>query len=222
MNRVTSQSVAPESPAASPSDPAPLDARLARTLVPLLVRFRITPNALTTLRVLLGLAAAAALAMGPPGWATAGAWLFVLSNFVDHVDGELARLSGQSSRWGHYYDLACDVLVHVLLFVALGYGLRAASPGAWSVIIGTVAGLAVALTFWLHLRMKRALDARRARLPATHAFEIEDILYLFPLVTIFDIRLAFLTVSAVGASVFAAWLTLRFRRMRGANRAPRG
>ena len=48
----------------------------------------------------------------------------VLSNFLDHTDGELARIGGKSSRIGHIYDLARDAAVTVMLFVAIGIGQR--------------------------------------------------------------------------------------------------
>ena len=199
-------------------EPRPLDARLARVLVRPLIRTRVTPNDLTTLRLVLGLVAAGGLAVGSPAWASAGAWLFALSNFVDHADGELARLSGRTSRWGHYYDLASDALIHVLLFAALGYGLRSDAPGVWTTLLGAVAGVAVAFIFWLHMYMEQALGKQGARLPAAGAFEIEDAMYLFPLVTIFDIRLPFLVAAAIGAPLFAGWLGLHFRRVSAARR----
>src|ERR1700756_742633 len=128
--------------------PAPRtwDARLARRLVTPLVDTRITPNHLTTIRLLIGLAGALCLARGGFPRSNAGAFLIVLSNFVDHTDGELARISGKTSRIGHFYDLASDALVTVLLFLGMGYGLgaMAAHSGAeWRVppaVLGGIAG----------------------------------------------------------------------------------
>lgn len=192
----------------------PLDARLARRLVAPLQNSRITPNHLTTLRLILGLAAAALLAQGSLIWANVGASLFVLSNIVDHTDGELARLSGAFSRFGHWYDLACDALVHTLLFAALGYGLRDGALGGWGVLMGLSAGASVAFIFWLHMHMEAVLGKLDARLPSARHFEIEDVLYLFPLVTLFDIRTPFLIAAIIGAPAFAAWLAVRFLRLR--------
>src|ERR1700753_1604584 len=95
---------------AAPAAQRPWDARLARRLVTPLKDSRATPNHLTTVRLAVGLAAAAAFLPGTYRWMNIGALLMVLSNFLDHTDGELARISGKTSRIGHIYDLASDAL----------------------------------------------------------------------------------------------------------------
>src|ERR1700726_1292010 len=108
-----------------PAASRPWDARLARRLVAPLIHSWVSPNHLTTLRLGVGLAAAAAFTPGTYGWANLAALLLVLSNFLDHTDGELARISGKGSRLGHYYDLASDALITVCLFIAIGVGVNA-------------------------------------------------------------------------------------------------
>src|SRR6185503_4896657 len=100
----------------------PWDARLARKLITPLKDSWVTPNYLTTVRLGVGLAAAAAFLPGTYGWSNLAALLLILSNFLDHTDGELARISGKSSRIGHVYDLASDAVVTILLFCAMGVG----------------------------------------------------------------------------------------------------
>lgn len=197
----------------------PLDARLARRLVAPLETTRATPNHLTTLRLVLGLAAAFCLAQGSIAWANIGAFVFAFSNFVDHTDGELARMSGTSSRFGHWYDLISDALIHTLLFAALGYGLHAGVLGDWAVLMGAVAGAAVAFIFWLHMYMESILGKTDASLPSARYFEIEDVLYLFPLVTLLQIRTPFLIAAVIGAPAFALWLGLYFVRLKRAGAA---
>src|ERR1700754_1552890 len=141
--------------------PRTWDARLARRLVTPLVNTWVTPNHLTTLRLMIGVAGALCLAHGEFAWANAGASLIVLSNFVDHTDGELARISGLSSRLGHYYDLACDAVVTVLLFVGMGSGVSASGVDlrfqGEPVVLGSIAGVAVALIFFLRMRVEQRL-----------------------------------------------------------------
>src|SRR6202046_2221752 len=111
----------------SPVVQRPWDARLARRLVAPLKDSWVTPNHLTTVRLFGGLAAAAAFIPGTYGCSNVAALLLIVSNFLDHTDGELARLSGKSSRIGHVYDLASDAFVTIGLFVGIGVGVAAKS-----------------------------------------------------------------------------------------------
>src|ERR1700734_4514499 len=128
-----------------PAANRPWDARLARRLVAPLIHSWVTPNHLTTLRLGVGLAAATAFIPGSYGWSNLAALLLILSNFLDHTDGELARLSGKTSRIGHFYDLASDAVVTVLLFVAMGAGVAAKRGLLLSlppITLGAAAGVA--------------------------------------------------------------------------------
>ena len=157
-----------------PAPPRTWDGRLARWLVAPLRDTGVTPNHLTTLRLTIGVAGAAGLAAGSYRWVNIGALLIVLSNFVDHTDGELARISGKTSRFGHYYDLASDAIVTILLFTGLGVGVgtrrcrcavaRAVSP----VMLGAVTGVAVALIFFLRMRTAALLGIHRVAQSFAH------------------------------------------------------
>ena len=169
----------------------------------------VSPSQLTTVRLATGLAAGVGLALGPH-YFMLGAWLFAISHFLDHADGELARITGKHSRFGHYYDLIADALVTAGLFIGLGIGLRDSALGAFAPLFGAVAGVAVSLTFWLHLQTSKQLGAR-AHVPKTILFEMEDILYLVPLVVWLGGAYWFLLVSTIGAPAFAIWLYFQYR-----------
>lgn len=196
-------------------EPRTWDARLARRLVTPLVGTRVTPNHLTTLRLAIGLAGALSLAQVQYGWANVGAVLIVLSNFVDHTDGELARISGQTSRFGHVYDLASDAVVTVLLFTAIGAGVAASGVvlAVPAPVLGIVAGVAVALIFFLRMRIEARTGKAGVRQSFAAGFETEDVLYLLPLVTLADGRMPFLVAASFGAPLFAAWVWFDYRRV---------
>ncbi|TDY38710.1 phosphatidylglycerophosphate synthase [Paraburkholderia rhizosphaerae] len=184
-----------------------------------LVNTRVTPNHLTTVRLLIGLIGALCLARGGYGWVNLGALFIVISNFVDHTDGELARVSGKSSRIGHFYDLASDALVTVLLFGGLGYGVRVASVREWigvgvsPFLLGCVAGIAVALIFFLRMRIEEMEGKAGTKQASLGGFETEDVLYLLPLVTLFSGVAPFLIAASIGAPLFAAWVVIDYRRV---------
>jgi phosphatidylglycerophosphate synthase len=200
-------------------DPRPWDARLARALVAPLKSSWVTPNHLTTLRLAVGIAAAAAFTSGRYGWSNLGALLLILSNFLDHADGELARLSGKGSRIGHIYDLASDAICTIALFFAMGIGVDAAAAalgdtaGLPARVMGLIAGVAVAIIFWLRMRIESMAGKAGTRQASVAGFETEDILYLLPAVTLCNVVDPFLKIAAVGAPLFAIWVAIDFRRV---------
>jgi len=215
---------------ASGETPRPWDARLGRRLVTPLKDSWVTPNHLTTLRLLVGLGGAFAFTPGTWGWTNLAAMLVILSNFLDHTDGELARISGKTSRIGHLYDLASDAVVTILLFCCIGIGVgaggsRAMPFGLPAALMGTLAGAAVALIFYLRMRIEDLLGKAGTRQGSVAGFETEDVLYLLPLVTLFSGLTPFLVAAAVGAPLFAVLVVADFirvtRRLGGAERAAR-
>ena len=85
----------------------PLAARLVRLVAP----YRwITPNLLTVGAMLLGVASAACFLAQERWWLVAGAVLFHLSFVVDCMDGKIARLNGNGSMFGAWFDFMFDRL----------------------------------------------------------------------------------------------------------------
>jgi len=177
----------------------------------------VTPNHLTTLRLLLGLAAAAAFVPGTYTWSNLAALLFVLSNFADHADGELARISGKTSRFGHLYDLASDAAVTILLFLAIGIGVVAKGRVALQfppALLGVAAGAAIALIFFLRMRIEEMVGKAAVRQASFGGFETEDVLYLLPLVTVCDGVAPLLIAASICAPLFAIWVLIDWLRIR--------
>jgi phosphatidylglycerophosphate synthase len=171
---------------------------------------------LTTLRLLVGLAAAAAFIPGSFGWSNFAALLLILSNFLDHTDGELARMSGKTSRFGHLYDLASDAAVTVLLFLAIGVGV-AKKPGVDlgvpSALLGLVAGTAIALIFYLRMRIEEMMGKVATQQASLGGFETEDVLYLLPLATLCNALVPMLLAASICAPLFAIWVVIDHQRV---------
>jgi phosphatidylglycerophosphate synthase len=203
-------------PYSVPSPRRPWDARLARRLVAPLVHSWVRPNHLTTLRLIVGLTAAAAFTPGSYGWSNFAALLLILSNFLDHTDGELARMSGKTSRIGHLYDLASDAAVTILLFIAIGVGV-AAKPGIDlglpPAILGLAAGTAIALIFYLRMRIEEMMGKAGTRQASFGGFETEDVLYLFPLATLSNALVPCLLAASICAPLYAVWVVIDYQRV---------
>src|SRR3954452_23969169 len=94
----------------------PLAARLVRLVAP----YRwVTPNLLTLLAMLLGVASAGCFLAQDRWMLVAGALLFHLSFVVDCMDGKIARLNGTGSMFGAWFDFMFDRLRVILCTFAL-------------------------------------------------------------------------------------------------------
>jgi len=82
----------------------------------------ITPNQVTIISFLVGVAAAACFGSGARPMLIAGAILLQLSLVLDCVDGQLARLKNQSSEKGAWLDLATDIIKVFSVYFGLSYG----------------------------------------------------------------------------------------------------
>jgi phosphatidylglycerophosphate synthase len=89
-----------------------------------LIRWRVSPNALSSFGLLLSGAAGAALARG---WFDVGGWLYLFVGIIDLFDGRVARATGRSSRAGAFYDSVVDRYSECTIFIGLGIYYRGTS-----------------------------------------------------------------------------------------------
>jgi CDP-diacylglycerol--glycerol-3-phosphate 3-phosphatidyltransferase len=84
----------------------PFFGRLFSPLIQALARTPVTPNMITVAGTF-GVSAAA-LAMFPIGWLFPGAATATVFTFTDMLDGQLARIKGNSGPWGAFLDSTLD------------------------------------------------------------------------------------------------------------------
>lgn len=94
-------------------------------LVRLLAGTPVTPNAVTILTGLLGFTATYLFSTGQRGAVGAALAIALVVNVLDGVDGKLARVRLQASRFGDRLDHLLDVTFEFSWYLALGWGLRA-------------------------------------------------------------------------------------------------
>ncbi len=193
--------------------------RLARRMVGPLRETPITPNHLTTLRLLSGLAAIVALGFGSVAGNWWGGILYLVSHFLDRADGELARAQNTSSAEGDRYDVLCDFVVNSLLFTGVGVGLSQGVLGPWAIAMGVAASIAIAVIYWARKRTQALLGISYLTPPATNRwFDPDDLLYLTAPIAWFGLLPHFLVGAAVGAPLFATAVTWRYLHLRRARR----
>jgi len=152
--------------------------RLARLAVRPLVGTVVTPNVLTTLRLVTGLLACAALVPGETGWDWWAGGLWLLSAFLDRADGELARLGGTCTPGGHLYDYYVDNFVNAAVFVGLGIGLRHSGLGTVAIALGLATGAALFICGYWSEALERLQGPEAKAYSGAYGFDPDDLLYL--------------------------------------------
>lgn len=184
--------------------------RAARVLVRPLANTPVTPNQLTALRLASGLLAAWAFAQGTHGGAFWGALIFLVSMVLDRADGELARLTGRTSPWGHKFDLWSDAVANAAAFVGIGVG-AAAALGWVGPALGLAAGLGIVAVLALVTRVEAARGARAAELQGTGGFDPDDAMLVVPITMMLGLNEMLIVAAGVGAPAFAAAMWQKFR-----------
>ena len=186
---------------------------IARALVRPLVGTGVTPNHLTTLRLLSGVAACAFLALGTRTGDWWGGALWIVSAFLDRADGELARIGNMMSDAGHRYDYLVDNGVTTLFFFAIGVGLRGSFLHAWAIPLGVLAAAGLLLSN----RWSEMLEVRTGRVARAYSgrwgFDLDDLLYLMGPFAWLGWLAPILVGAVVGAGGFALATLLRLRRL---------
>ena len=183
-----------------------------RRIVRPLVATPVTPNHITGLRLLSGLAAAAAVALGTETGFQVGAVLFVISFLLDRADGEFARLGQKSSPGGHVFDLWSDAISNTAIFIGLGIGLRGSGLGGWEIAMGCAAGLSVAGIFWMVFRIEATDGPRGAELRSYGGFDADDAIIVVPIAVLLGWADGLLWAAALFAPAFAIVFLWIFRR----------
>lgn len=187
--------------------------KLARRAIRPLLGTGVTPNHLTTLRLLTGVAACAAIAPGTREGAWWGGALWLVSAFLDRADGELARVGDMMSASGHRYDFYVDNLVNALFFVAAGFAVRDGWLRPFAVPLGLLGGVSMMMCGWWSELLERASPAGTKAYDGVAGFDPDDALYLMgPLAWLGWLSPVVLG-AALGATAMMMLTGLRLRRL---------
>ena len=147
---------------------------ISAALVPLFARWGVRPNAVSVMGMVFGGLAAVAYyqyALWP--YALAGFLFMIGWHVMDGADGQLARLTGQTSEIGKVLDGLCDHVAFTLVYVSLTF-VAASELGWWVWLVAVAAGLShlvqasayefqrQAYDFWVHAKESARIERPEA------------------------------------------------------------
>ena len=198
------------------SERPPFDQRIAAVMVRPLVHTPVTPNQLSILSLLIALTGTWLIADAQH--LTFGAGLFVLSRFLDHFDGELARQSGRTSKLGYYLDYAVGGLSYAALFFAMGWAFRDAGLGDWTIVLGSGGAACAIFSMFTNLDLDRQSGGDETGdavgYPGFAGFELEDGIYLLWPVAWLGYLYPFFLAASAGATIYFLWTVMSVVRGR--------
>ncbi len=187
--------------------------RLARPLVAPLVGTGISPNHVTTARLVTGLMAAGAMLPGDGAWTWWAGWLWLLSAFLDRADGELARAGDMASPEGQEWDYRVDLIVNPTFFVAIGVGLRHSVPGDYAIPLGAVAGVSIFCAAYWSKSLERRQGLAVKAYSGAFGFDPDDLLYLFAPLAWLGWLMPIMVGAAIGGPLMALLTGWRLHRL---------
>lgn len=201
--------------------------KLSGLFTRLFLQIGMSPNAITVVSMMIGLAAAGCFATGSYTVGLLGALFFQLSVIIDCCDGEVARLTFAESRFGQELDIWADNVVHMAIFAGIAWG--AYLHGPWQgtslpLILGLAAVAANGLSLGLvnRARTLRAQPRLLSRLSKAERTNMEfllgnvanrDFSVIVMACAVFDILGWFLWLAAAGAWFFVATMGWILRRV---------
>ncbi len=144
---------------------------VSRYITRRLLNLNASPNIISVIAIFVGLIAAILLAIPKHIFAILGALLFQFSAILDCCDGDVARLHFKESMLGKWLDIVGDQIVHIAIFVGIGFGLINASPSMTITLLtaSAVVGAILAFATFLWASKRSANDPRVDRFLRTTA-----------------------------------------------------
>lgn len=176
-----------------------------------LVHTGITPNQITLLGMSIGLTGAFLISL-PSYWTQLiGSLLFLFCVIVDGMDGEVARLKLKESIFGHYLDIITDNIVHVAIFIGMGYGLYKRTNDTlylYFIYILLIGFALCAISVYQCILKKDEEELRKSPLliRLMSLLTNRDFAYLVALLAVIDKLNWFFIGTAIGSYVFSATL----------------
>jgi phosphatidylglycerophosphate synthase len=136
----------------------------------LLLAFNITPTQVTVANLVIGLLSGYFIGKGGHLNSFLGGFLFQCASIFDGCDGEIARLTFQSSEFGTKLDNICDILTLIIFLVNLPIGIYSTNQNPLYLYLGGLMLLAVAS---IYIQMRRFI--KKTRLTASIVDIVQDI-----------------------------------------------
>jgi archaetidylinositol phosphate synthase len=188
--------------------------RFARLLVRPLLGTAVRPNHLTLLRIFIGIASCAFLAVGTVRSSICSGILWIIACILDRADGELARIGNLRSDSGKVLDFYSDLILDSLWFLAAGMAASRGALGEIGLALGIISCVSLAVCIAMsEVFERRSGDGVKAYY-GIEQFHPDDALFLLPAFIWVGWQSGLLIASSIVTPVMGVIIVVRYLRLR--------
>ena len=168
-----------------------------------LSRTPVTPNQVTIISLIFGIASAAFFSHGKHTYTIIAGVLYFVSTVFDQCDGEVARLKQMETEFGRKLDIIVDAIVNAVIVIGITIAVYTKIGSVLVIIAGifTMTGITISLLMATYFSHDSKIDTGAKEM--LDKLNNKDFFYIIMLLSvIFNQMIWFLLIMAVGTNIY--------------------
>jgi len=196
-----------DQPVISHSDSPIIDRYIIRKIswfiTRLLVKTPVTPNQVTIISLILGIASAAFFSHGAHTYTIIAGLFYFISTVFDQCDGEVARYKQMTSDFGKTFDIIVDSIVNATITIGITIAIYKTNGSGLSIIAGLLAMTGIVISLLLTTYFSHENNNNTGTKEMLDRLNNKDFFYIIMLASvIFNQMIWFLLIMAIGTNIY--------------------
>ncbi|MBS1257695.1 MAG: hypothetical protein MAG551_00740 [Candidatus Scalindua arabica] len=168
-----------------------------------LSRTPVTPNQVTIVSLIIGIAAAVFFSHGAHTYTIIAGVLYFLSTVFDQCDGEVARLKQMETEFGWKFDIIVDAIVNAVIVIGITIAVYMKMGSVLVIMAGFFAMTGITISLLLATYFSRNSKKNTGTKEMLDKLNNKDFFYIIMLLSvIFNQMIWFLLIMAVGTNIY--------------------
>ena len=169
----------------------------------LLVKTPVTPNQITIISLILGIASAAFFSHGAHTYTIIAGLFYFISTVFDQCDGEVARYKQMTSDFGKTFDIIVDSIVNATITIGITIAIYKTNGSGLSIIAGLLAMTGIVISLLLTTYFSHENNNNTGTKEMLDRLNNKDFFYIIMLASvIFNQMIWFLLIMAIGTNIY--------------------
>ena len=196
-----------DQPVISHSDSPIIDRYIIRKIsgfiTGLLVKTSVTPNQVTIISLILGIASAAFFSHGAHTYTIIAGLFYFISTVFDQCDGEVARYKQMTSDFGKTFDIIVDSIVNATITIGITIAIYKTNGSGLSIMAGLLAMTGIVISLLLTTYFSHENNNNTGTKEMLDRLNNKDFFYIIMLASvIFNQMIWFLLIMAIGTNIY--------------------